>query len=58
MVSASVFEKSALQVQRQFSSLDVDDTYLKVADLGIGRLGIVDRIPAIRVRMTVKGRGR
>jgi hypothetical protein len=58
MVARSVFDQSARQVQGRFRSLDVTAIYLSVANLNIGGRTPVDRIPAIRVRMKVRGRGR
>jgi hypothetical protein len=58
MVSRSVFEQSAQQVQRRFPSLDVSDEYLQVSNLNIGGRTAVDRIPAIKVCMKRRGRGR
>jgi hypothetical protein len=58
MVSKSVFETSAKQVQRRFRSLDVKDIYLSVSNLNLGGKTAVDRIPAIKVRLAVRGRGR
>jgi hypothetical protein len=57
MVSRSVFELSAQQVQRRFPSLDVTDKYLQVSNLNVGGKTAVDRIPAIKVCMKIRGRG-
>jgi hypothetical protein len=56
-VSMSVFELSAAQVQRRYRSLDVAYIFLDVGDLGQSGT-IIDRIPAIMVRLKVRGRGR
>jgi hypothetical protein len=57
MVSKSVFETSAKQVQRRYPSLDVKDIYVQVSNLNVGGRTSVDRIPAIKVCMKVRGRG-
>jgi len=57
-VSASVFEKSAKQVQRMYPNLDVKDVYLQVPDLNTRGRTPVDRIPAIKVCLKIRGRGR
>lgn len=58
MVAASVFEVSAKRVQSRYRALDVLFVYLRVQNLNIGGRTAVDRIPAIKVRMKVRGRGR
>ena len=57
-VSASVFEISARQVQAKYPALDVRFVYLRWPNLNPGGRTPVDRIPAIKVRMKVRGRGR
>jgi hypothetical protein len=57
-VSASVFEIAARQVQAKFRALDVLFVYLRWPNLNPGGGTAVDRIPAIKVRMKVRGRGR
>lgn len=57
MVSRSVFEIAQIQTQRRFRSLDVEYIYLSVQNLNPGGRTSVDRIPAIKVRMKVRGRG-
>lgn len=57
MVSMSVFEQAAKSVQRRFRALDVLNIYLQVANLNPSGQTAVDRIPAIKVRMRVRGRG-
>jgi len=52
MVSASVFDTSARQVQARFRTLDVFATYLDTGS------ATIDRIPAIQVRIRARGRGR
>ena len=56
-VSSSVFERAAKQTQRTFRSIDVLDMYLAVPNLNPRGRVAVDRIPAIKVRMAVRGRG-
>jgi len=56
MVSRSVFELCATRTQRRFPSMDVRDIYVEVQNLNVGGKVIVDRIPAIRVCMKIRGR--
>lgn len=57
-VSASVFDAAAREVQTKFKALDVKFVYLKFPNLNPRGKVAVDRIPAVKVRMAVRGRGR
>jgi hypothetical protein len=58
MVSESVFERAAQQVQARYPALDVEYIYLQSRNLNPNGWTAVDRIPAIKVRMTLRGRRR